>query len=224
MKKIGLIGGTSPESTLLYYSHLINLSKEKLEKYVYPEIVIYSVNFKKIMELVKSDRKELAGKFSKIFNWMETVGVEVGALTANTLHVVFDMIETNIKLVHIVEAVAEEAKELGYEKLTLFGTYTTMTSDLYPNVMKKYGIEIVVPSDEDKEKIERIIFDELTFGKVKDNIRTQLKNLAEKYLKLSDAIILGCTELPIGFKDIDVPKLDTVYIHAKKIFEKAIEG
>ena len=223
MRKIGLIGGTSPESTVLYYSHLVELSRKHLEKDVYPEIVIYSVNFKEVSALMRGGKREkLAEKFSEIFKWMEGVGVEIGALTANTMHLVFDMIETSIELVHIVDSTVKEAKKKGYKKLTLFGTKKTMESDMYPKKMAEHGIEIIVPDEEDRERINSMIFEKLVFGKVDEDVKREALSLAEKYLKVSDAIILGCTELPLAFEGLDIPKLDTTYIHAKDIFERAV--
>ncbi len=223
MKKIGLIGGTSPESTLLYYDYLVKFSRNYLERHVYPEIVIYSVNFKDVMNLVGAGKfADLARKFSEIFNWMRGIGVEVGALTANTMHLVFNMIETDLELVHIVDAVALEALRKNYKKLVLFGTRATMESSLYPNVASKHGLEIVVPSGEDRGRINEIIFDELVLGKVRDETKEELKKMAEKYLEDADALILGCTELPLALKGVGLPVLDSTEIHAREIFRRAV--
>ncbi len=223
MKKIGLIGGTSPESTQLYYDYLIRFSRENLDRHVYPEIVIYSVNFKEVMDLMSSGEfSELAEKFSRIFKWMEEMGVGIGALTANTMHLVFDMIDVDFELVHIVDAVAIEALRRGYKKLVLFGTKATMESSLYPSIARKHGLEIVIPDPDDRNTINDVIFSDLVVGNVSEEIKEKLKSIAQRYLENADAVILGCTELPLAMKNVGIPVLDSTEIHAWQIFRKAV--
>ena len=222
MKKIGLIGGTSPESTLLYYRYLIDLSREKLPENVYPEILIYSVNFDFVVSNMRNGETEkVVEKFNEILRLFESAGIEVASLTANTMHLLFDRLETKIEMVHIVDAVRDYAEKKGYRRLVLFGTLRTMKSDLYPSRME--GFEIIVPDEEDGKEINDIIF-EITSKGVSEDIEERALKIAEKYSKMGDAIILGCTELPLVLNDKGFEVIDTVMVHAQEIFRRAVEG
>jgi aspartate racemase len=223
MKKIGLIGGTSPESTLLYYRHLIELSRKALPKNVYPEILIYSVNFDFVVSNMRSGKVEkVVEEFNEILKLFESAGVEIASLTANTMHLLFDKLDTSIKLVHIVDSVLKRAIEKGYKRLILFGTKRTMESDLYPSRLRKHGIEVVIPNDEDREKIDRIIF-EITASGVNEELKERAIDLARKYANFGDAIILGCTELPLVLNNKGFEVIDTVRVHAEDIFREAVK-
>ncbi len=222
MKKIGLIGGTSPESTLLYYRYLIDLSREKLPKNVYPEILIYSVNFDFVVSNMRNGKAEkIVEKFNEILKIFENAGIELASLTANTMHLLFDDLKTKIEMVHIVDAVRDYAKKKGYKKLVLFGTLRTMESDLYPSRME--GFEIIVPDEQDRKEINEIIF-EITSKGISKEIEERAMKIAEKYEKMGDAIILGCTELPLVLNDRGFEVIDTVKVHAQEIFRRAVEG
>ena len=223
MKKIGLIGGTSPESTVLYYENLINLSRENLPENVYPEVLIYSVNFDFVVKNMRRDPKIVAKKFNEILKIFEGSGVEIAALTANTMHLLYDMLETSLEMVHMVDSIAEYSVKKGYKKLVLFGTKRTMESDLYPSKMRKRGIDVIVPSSEDMEEINEIIFS-ITASGVNESLKRKAEDIARKYAGFADAIILGCTELPLVLKDSGLEVIDTVEVHAKDIFFKAVKG
>ena len=217
-----MIGGTSPESTLLYYKSLINLSREKLPENVYPEILIYSVNFDFVVKNMRRDPRVVAKKFNEILKIFENSGVEVGALTANTMHLIYDMLDTSIEMVHIVDSVRNYSIKKGYRKLVLFGTKRTMESDLYPSKLNDAGIDVVIPSESDREEINDLIFS-ITAGGVDVSLKERAKKMAKKYSSLADAIILGCTELPLVLKDSGFEVIDTVEVHARDIFSKAVE-
>ncbi len=223
MKKIGLIGGTSPESTLLYYENLISLSRENLPENVYPEILIYSVNFDFVVSNMRREPRIVAEKFNEILKIFESSGVEIGALTANTMHLLYDMLNTSIQMIHIVDSVKNYSVKKNYKKLVLFGTKRTMESDLYPSKMKDEGIEIIIPSEDDREEINEIIFS-ITANGVDEQLKDRAMKIAEKYAGLADAIILGCTELPLVLRDSGFEVIDTVEVHARDIFFKAVEG
>jgi len=223
LKKIGLIGGTSPESTLLYYENLISLSRKNLPENVYPEILIYSVNFDFVVSNMRREPRIVAEKFNEILKIFESSGVEIGALTANTMHLLYDMLNTSIQMIHIVDSVRDYSVKKNYKKLVLFGTKRTMESDLYPSKMKDEGIEIIIPSESDREEINEIIFS-ITANGVNEKLKDRAMKIAEKYADLADAIILGCTELPLVLKDSGFEVIDTVEVHARDIFFKAVES
>ncbi len=223
MKRIGLIGGTSPESTLYYYQNFIEISREMFEKNFYPELVIFGLNFKKFRELPTWDEKK--EYIMEGIRALECSGAEVIGLSANTPHKVFPLLEkeTKAKMVSIIDAVAHEAKKRDFRKLLLLGTKITMTYDFYRDGLVSHGLEVLVPTDEEIEEIDRIIFEELSLGNLKS--KGYLVNLIDSYASQVDAAILGCTELPIALKEGDtkIPLLDTARIHMKALINEALK-
>ncbi|BAA30847.1 aspartate/glutamate racemase family protein [Pyrococcus horikoshii] len=226
MKKIGIIGGTTPESTLYYYKKYIEISREKFEKYFYPELIIYSINFKEFFQNPEGweGRKKILINAAKA---LERAGAELIAFAANTPHLVFDDVqrEVNVPMVSIIDAVAEEILKRGVRKVLLLGTKTTMTADFYIKTLEEKGLEVVVPNDEEKEELNRIIFEELAFGNLKN--KEWIVRLIEKYRESEgiEGVILGCTELPLAIKqgDVSVEVFDSAEIHMRKLIELASE-
>lgn len=223
MKRIGIIGGTTPESTIYYYRNFVEISREIFEKNFYPEIVIFSLNFKKFREL--PDWTEKKEYIMEGIRALENAGAEIIALSANTPHIIFSELqkECKVKMVSIIDAVAEEAKRRNFKKLLLLGTKITMTSEFYISGLNSHCLEVVTPSPEEIDEVDRIIFEELSFGNVKS--KDYLVKLIESYKSEVDAVILGCTELPIALRDEDtsVPLLDTARIHVKTLINEALK-
>ncbi|AEC51256.1 aspartate racemase [Pyrococcus sp. NA2] len=226
MKKIGIIGGMTPESTLYYYQKYIEISREKFEKYTYPELIIYSINFREFFQNPDGweGRKKILINAAKA---LERAGADIIAMSANTPHMVFDDVqkEVNVPMVSIIDAVAENVKRRGVKKVLLLGTKTTMSSDFYINALKERGLEVVVPNDEEKEELNRIIFEELAFHNFKN--RGWIIELIKKYIEKEkiEGVILGCTELPLAIKqgDVEVEVFDSAEIHMRKLIEIASE-
>ncbi|TXT59417.1 MAG: putative amino-acid racemase [Promethearchaeota archaeon] len=224
-KKVGLLGGMSYESTITYYDLILSKYYEKYKDYKYPEVVIFSLNFQKVIDL------ELYGKKSDYLNYLmsgikslERAGAEFVAMAANSPHAIYNELikKSNLPIISIVEATAEEAKNQELKKLLLLGIKFTMESDFYPNTFKKHDLQIVTPSIKEQDEIDWIIFDELVVGKIKHESKLKILNIIEKYNV--DGIILGCTELPmlIEQEDLHIPVLDTVDIHTNKILDHAL--
>ncbi len=228
MKKIGLIGGTGPESTLMYYKELNAKIDEATGGKEMPELSIESVNFRKAWELVSSERHaELAEYLSEKVNHLVASGAEVIALTAATMHIVFDEIESNTKvsLVSIPKSVCNEVVEKGYKKVGLLGTVFTMEQDYMKKDFREAGIDVIVPDKPDRELIAKRIYEELEVGIVKESTLREFCEIITKMQKNDgiEAIILGCTELPLLLNDTNcpVPCLDSVAIHIKRLMELA---
>ncbi len=223
MKRIGLIGGTSPESTLYYYSKLVEESRRRFEINYYPEIVIFSLNFKKFRELPTwKDKKEYIMEGIRA---LETSGAEIIALTANTPHIIFDELQslTDKKMVSIIDAVGNEAKRQNLKSLLLLGTKVTMTSGFYREKLENMGFIVLIPSEREMEEINRIIFEELATGSLKS--KDFLVSVVEKYEDAVDGVILGCTELPLALykEDASIPLLDSAEIHVRAILDEALK-
>ena len=230
MKRIGLIGGTGPESTIMYYKELNSKIDEATGGKNMPEIIIESVNFRKAWELVSSKQyKELADYISEKVSNLAKGGAEIITLTAATMHIVFDEIENNTKvsLVSIPRAIRDEALEKGYKKVGLLGTIFTMEQDFMKKDLAQAGIDVIVPDKVDRELIAKRIFEELEFGIVKEATLQEFNAIISKMQSEHqvEAVILGCTELPLMLNDDNcvLPCLDSVEIHIKKLVELSLD-
>lgn len=222
MKTIGLIGGTTWLSTLEYYRIINETVNDKLGKKHSAKCILYSIDFEETMVKNWDNWDEITKIFIDIGKTLEKAGAELLIICANTPHKIADKIQENIgiPLISIVDATAEKIKEKNLKKVGLIGTRYTMNEDFFKKKLKdKYGIETIIPDEDNQKIIEDIIENELTFNIIK-------KTSKQKYIKIIDklisegaeGIILGCTEIPllIGQSDLDITVFDTTSIHAKK--------
>ncbi len=218
MKRIGLVGGLSPESTLYYYSEYIRQSREVLGNNRYPEMIIHSINFG---EFLSSDWERRLEILSSAVRSLEKAGAEVLAIASNTPHKVLPELEkvTSLEFVSIIDAVAKRAEERGLRKLLLTGTRTTMTEEFYRKELEERGFEVTIPAEVDE--IHEIIFQDLVFGDL--SRKSRLVEIINGYD--ADAVILGCTELPLAVKEGDVKMevIDSAKEHVRAILRKALE-
>jgi len=221
MKPIGLIGGLTYVSTIEYYRYLNQLANEKLGGAETVEVIIHSVNFGEIKKFTEAD------DWKKLLEIMRNAAIELEAagagcllIGANTMHKIADEIQAAIKIpvIHIAEAVAKEILKNGFKKAGLLGTKYTMQLGFYTDHLAKYGIETIIPGQEDVDFLNYTIYNE--FGR-----NLFLPETKARYLKIistlkergAEGIILGCTEIPILLKqpDCDILLLDTTKIHSK---------
>ena len=226
MKKIGLVGGIGPASTVDYYLGLIERCRAEFGENVYPEIVIDSVSLTTATDfLAQNDFDGNAQLMLKSLAGLKAAGAEIAAITANTEHIVWDRISDKFQLpvVSIVEATAAEILRKGYRKVLILGTIFTMKSGLYEKPLAERGITPILPTDEDKEKIANLFFPNLENGIVVPEDKVKMLEIVGRYVreKGADAVLLGCTELPLMIKegDLDVPLLNTTRIHLNAIFD-----
>ncbi len=228
MKKIGLVGGTGPESTLMYYKEL-NLRIDSMTGgKEMPDVAIESVNFRKAWDHVSSGNySELIDYLSEKVSLLKGSGCDIIALTAGTMHIVFDEIEkqTGVSLVSIPKAVCDEAVRRNYKKVGLLGTVFTMEKDYMKKDLINAGIEVFVPCKDDRELIAKRILEELELGIVKDSTLQEFNAIIEKMRVENgiEAVILGCTELPLLLNDENsaLPCLDSVDIHIRELIRLA---
>jgi aspartate racemase len=225
MKKLGLIGGMGPESTLEYYNSIINAFKDGKVKLNYPEIIIYSVNLSEFLGLMttKSFDNVVELLISKL-NALKRAGAEIAAITANTPHMLFDKINerTPLPLISIVETTCSETIRRGLKKPGLIGTGFTMAGTFYQEVFGRHGIPIAIPDEEDRKIINEKLFTEIELGIFKSETRTLLIQLIQKMVQQQqiDSLILGCTEFPLILTDMEyagIPMLNTTRIHVDAI-------
>ena len=228
MKKIGLVGGTGPESTLMYYKELNTRIDQLTGGKAMPDLAIESVDFRKAWAYVSNGEKDnLADYLSEKVSCLKSTGCEVISLTAGTMHLVINEIEkkTGVSLVSIPKAVADEAASKGYTKVGLLGTIFTMEQDYMKKDLIDAGIEVCIPGKEDRELVAKRIFEELELGIVKEETLKECQDLISKMKNEQgiQAVILGCTELPLllNEKNSPLPILDSVEIHIRKLIELA---
>jgi len=220
MKTLGMIGGLGPESTVEYYRFLIAAYREQQPDGSYPSLFINSVNLTKVVDLITANQlAEVAEYLGGEINKLASAGAELGLLTANTPHVVFDEIQrrSRIPLVSIVEATCEAAQALKLKKLGFLGTRFTMQGRFYSDVFSKAGIQLAVPSPEEQAYLHDRYMTELLKGIIVPETRERLLQIID-HLKQRDQIqgvILAGTELPLILRgeDRDIPFLDTTLIH-----------
>ena len=230
MKKIGLVGGTGPESTVMYYKKL-NSEIDLLtnEKHM-PDIAIESVDFRRAWEYVQNgETSELADYLAEKVNCLVQTKADVIALTAVTMHMVYDEIveKTGASLVSIPKTVCEKIVSEGIKKVGLFGTVVTMEQDYMKKDLFENGVEVFVPNDEERALIGKRIYEELEKGIVKESTLAELTDIINR-MKEEDGIeglILGCTELPLILNSENCPVkcFDSVELHLKKLIELAME-
>ena len=229
MKKIGLVGGTGPESTLMYYKELNSRIDKITDGTAMPDIAIESVNFRKAWDYVCSERYDLLTDYlAEKVTCLQNSGAEVISLTAVTMHLVIDDIiaKTNADLISIPKAVCKEALSAGYKKIGLLGTIFTMEKDYMKKDFLEAGIEVCVPDKEDRDLVAKRIYEELEAGIVKESTLKELQGIIAKMRdeKGIEAVVLGCTELPLILNsgNCPVPCLDSVEIHINELIKQTI--
>ncbi|MFA9378751.1 MAG: aspartate/glutamate racemase family protein [Lachnotalea sp.] len=230
MKKLGLVGGMGPESTIPYYHDIVYGVQKKVDGNYFPNLTIESVNVFKVLELCKEEKfEELIDYLLLAVNNLAASGAEFAALTANTPHIVFNELQEKspIPLVSIIDAVYIEAKARSLVKIGLLGTIFTMTGAFYKEPFIRGGIEIITPNEREMTLINEKISSELEFGIVKDETLELFQKIIERLKQENgiQAVILGCTELPLLLNDSvsPVPCLDTLHIHVEALVNTIME-
>jgi aspartate racemase len=230
MKTIGLIGGMSWESSIEYYRIVNETVREKLGGLHSAKCVMYSVDFAEIEALQQKGAWDEATRLLvTAAQLVEKGGADFILICTNTMHRMAEDVQKQIgiPLLHIADATAERIKEQGIRKIGLLGTKFTMEEDFYKGrLIERHGLEVLIPDEDERQKVHRVIYDELVLGIIKPASRV-------KYIEVMDGliargakgIILGCTEigLLISQKDVQIPLFDTAHIHATAAVEYALE-
>ncbi len=221
MKTIGLLGGMSWESTASYYRVINEGIRQALGGLHSAKLCLYSVDFDDIETLQQQGRWDDAGVIlARAAKSVEAGGADFLLLCTNTMHKVAPAIEAaiSIPLVHIADATAEQLVNDRVSKVGLLGTQFTMAQDFYKGrLINRYGIDVLVPDEQEQAIVHNIIYSELCMGRVTDKSRQQylaiIDQLAERG---AEAVILGCTEigLLVQSQHTSIPLYDTTAIHA----------
>jgi len=230
MKTIGLLGGMSWESTVLYCQWINEYVRQKLGGFHSAKIAMVSVDFYEIELLQRNRQWEEAGEvLGEAARQVEAAGADFLLICTNTMHKVAPQIEAaiHIPLLHIADATAEEIKRIGIETIGLLGTSFTMEDEFYTGrLSERYGLNVIVPPKEDRKFVNKVIFEELVLGMVKDESRDEfLRIMGDLQAQGAEGIIEGCTEIVMLVQQVhtDIPLFDTTAIHAHKAVEMALE-
>ena len=222
MKTIGLLGGMSWESTLPYYRHINEAVRERLGGLHSARLVLYSLDFHEIEALQRQGDWAAAGTLlADAARRLESAGADFLLLCTNTMHKVADAIEaaSALPLLHIADPTAAAIQAAGLQRIGLLGTRFTMDQDFYKGrLQEKFGLEVLVPGEAQRERVHRIIYDELCLGDIRDASRAEyLAIIAGLAAAGAEAVILGCTEIAllVGDARAAVPLYDTTAIHAE---------
>jgi aspartate racemase len=230
MKTIGLLGGITCESSLLYYKLINEMTREKLGGHHAARSVMVSVDFADIQPLTESgDWDGVLAILLRAAQGIERGGADLLVLCANTAHKLADEIGrgVGIPIVHIVDATAREVRKAGFTRVWLLGTRFTMEEEFFRGRLEEqYGIAALTPGKDDRERVHRIIIDELALGVIRPAAREAVgRIMAGLVAQGAQAVILGCTELPllVTQERSAIPLFDTTTIHARAAVEFALD-
>jgi aspartate racemase len=223
LPRVGIVGGLGPESTIDYYRRILR-EWERDDAPESPSIVIDSLDVRRALRLVETDRAELVEYLLASLRRLAAAGADFAAISANTPHLVFDELAARapLPLVSIVEACANDAHGRGLRRLALLGTRFTMEAPFYPEVCARRGIAVVTPGGPERAWVHECYVGELLQGEFREASRERMAGLIErmKNEQRIEGVILGGTELPLLLSAADiagVPLLDTTALHVAAI-------
>lgn len=228
MKTIGLLGGMSWESTELYYRWINEETKRTLGGLHSAPIAMVSVDFQEIEQLQhRGDWATAAKILARKARQVESAGADFLLICTNTMHKVAAEIASaiNIPLLHLADATATRIKEAGTKTVGLLGTKFTMEQDFYKGRLEQQGLRVLIPSEDDREIIHRVIYDELCLGDVRASSRKEYLRIIEQlHAEGAEGVIEGCTEIVmlVHQKHTTIPLFDTTAIHAQEAVAEAL--
>ncbi len=230
MKTIGLLGGMSWKSSLEYYRIINETIQKRLGGWNSAKIILYSVNFDEIdLEHQTKDWQKSDGILINAAKSLEKGGADLIVICCNTAHVLYEELQKNVKIpiLHIADATAEKIKAEKIKKVGLLGTKLTMDEEFYKGRLeKKYGLTVIVPTEKEKEAVHTGI-NSIIQGKTNLDMKRQFIQIIKNLVKNgAEAVILGCTEIPlvVSQKDVNTRLFDTARIHAESAAEHSLEN
>jgi aspartate racemase len=230
VKRIGLLGGMSWESSIEYYRFVNEATRDRLGGLHSADCVLRSVDFADIEELQRAGDWDEAGRvLAGEARSLEGAGAELIVLCTNTMHKVADAITAavDVPLIHIADTTAHAIKAAGLQTVGLLATGYTMEQDFYVGRLRDaHGLDVIVPEADDRAMVHRVIYDELCVGVVRDDSRDEYRRVMERLVERgAKAILLGCTEIEllVGPEDATVPTFDTTRLHAERAVDLALE-
>ena len=228
MKTIGLLGGMSWESTELHYRWINEETKRTLGGLHSAPIAMVSVDFHEIEALQhRGDWDAASLVLAEKACQVEAAGADLLLICTNTMHKVAEEVQAaiSIPLLHLADATAARIKQAGMTSVGLLGTRFTMEHDFYRGRLEQQGLSVLVPSNEDREFVHKVIYEELCLGEVRDDSRVRyLKIIEQLVADGAEGVIEGCTEIVMLVKQehTDIPLFDTTAIHAQEAVAEAL--
>jgi len=229
-KRIGIIGGLSPESTVEYYKHIFRRYVERFGEHSYPEIIIYSVSFQQYAVWPEQERWDLIAEgLTDVGRKLEAAGADFLLIAANTMHIVLEQVRAGVgvPVLSMLDAVAEAILAEGFRTVGLIGTRFTMGKTFYRDALSEHGIDALVPDQEDQRYINKVLYEELSNNVIREESRQDFLKIIDKLTgRGAEGIVLGCTEIPllVNQAHIEIPVFDTTAIHAEAALNYALEG
>jgi aspartate racemase len=217
---LGIVGGTGPESTVDYYRSLIRTWRRRRPDGSYPRVIINSIEAGRVFaNLGSADYVAVGRDLGSAVAALAAAGCQRAMLASNASHLAFELIDPppTIPLIHIVDTARDAAARAGFRRLGLIGTRFVMESDLYPARLALAGLEVVLPTPDEREHVHAIYFGELVAGVIRDESRDALREVVVAMRERNgiDAIVLGGTELALIITEptfAGVPVLNTAQV------------
>jgi aspartate racemase len=230
MKTMGLLAGMSWESSSVYYQLINRGIQQRLGGVHSAKVLMYSFDFGEVSRLQQAARWDDATTLlSDVGQTLAKGGADFLAICCNTMHLMADDVQraAGIPLLHIADPLGDAAKKSGMRKLGLIGTRFTMDEPriIADRLRQKFGLEVILPDTAGRETIDSIIQTELVKGVIRDESRARYRAVMAKLVEQgAEAIILGCTEIPLLVSQADspVPLYDTMQLHAAAIVDFAL--
>ena len=230
-KVIGLIGGMSWESSAEYYRIINERVRDRLGGLHSARCLMWSFDFAEIEALQHAGRwDDATALLIDAARRLERGGADFVVICTNTMHRMADEVQVAIglPLLHIADPTAERIRAAGLGRVGLLGTAFTMEQDFYKGrLVQKHGLEVLVPDEDDRAAVHRVIYDELVQGRVVESSRQAYRGVIERLVgRGAEAVILGCTEIMLLVRpeDSPVPLYDTTAIHAEAAVELALSN
>jgi aspartate racemase len=229
-KRIGILGGLSPESTVAYYQYITRTYTERFGDYGYPEVIIYSVSFQPYVDWPKEDRWDLVTEgLCDAAQRLAAAGADLILIATNTMHYVFDCVQSSVgvPMVSLLDAVGDAILDRGITTVGLLGTHFTMEKTFYPTALHPRGIDVLVPDPADRAYVNQVIYAELVAGQIRGPSRAGFVAVIDRLASRgAEGVILGCTEIPLLIRqdDVQLPLFDTTSIHAEAALQMALAG
>lgn len=231
MKTIGLLGGMSWLSTIPYYRVINQVVNQHLGGLHSARLVLYNVDFTEIELLQRANAwNEIGHKLGIGARILRESGAELVVLCSGTMHKVSTMITDigGVPLLNMVDVTADEIKSAGLQKIGLLGTRYTMEQEFYRGrFQQSHGLDVLVPDDDDRFRLHKMIYEELCYGRISDELRMQCHRIVHDLVKRgAQGIVFGCTEMSafIGCEKLPVPLFDAVTIHAQRAAKWALDS
>jgi amino-acid racemase len=229
MKRIGLLGGMSWESSAVYYRLVNEATRDALGGLHSADCLLRSVDFAEIEALQREGRWEAAGeRLAEEARALVEGGADLLVLCTNTMHKVTEAIVAaiDVPFVHIADTTAHAVRAHGLTTVGLLATAYTMEQDFYVGRLRdQHGLEVLVPEEDDRRIVHRVIYEELCVGVVDDGSRDEYRRIMRSLAaRGAEGILLGCTEIDllVGEEDSPVPVFDTTRLHAQRAVELAL--